>query len=98
MSVPVTLRPIAQLELGETMDWYEKQREGLGLELKDEVDRVLTRIANAPLNFRPVRGPVRRALLSRFPYAIHFLPEEDGIVVLAVFHTRRNPSRLEGRV
>ena len=97
MSLPVIFRPIAKMELDEAMGWYEKQKQGLGIELKDAVDQMLTRIVETPRRFGPVRGEVRRGLLRRFPYAIHFLPEPHAIVVLAVFHTKRDPRHLEGR-
>ena len=97
MSLPVVFRPLARMELDEAMGWYEKQKQGLGVELKEAVDQMLARIAETPGRFRPVRGEVRRALLRRFPYAIHFLPEPQAIVVLAVFHTKRDPRHLEGR-
>ena len=97
MSLPLVFRPIARLELDEAMGWYEKQKAGLGIELKEAVDQMLVRIAESPERFHPVRGEVRRALLRRFPYAIHFLPEPHAIVVLAVFHTKRDPRHLEGR-
>ena len=97
MSLPVVFRPLARTELDEAMGWYEKQKQGLGVELKEAVDQMLARIAETPGRFRPVRGEVRRALLRRFPYAIHFLPEPQAIVVLAVFHTKRDPRHLEGR-
>lgn len=97
MSLPVVFRPLARMELDEAMGWYERQKQGLGVELKEVVDAMLTRIAETPGRFPPVRGEVRRALLRRFPYAIHFLPEPQAIVVLAVFHTKRVPRHLEGR-
>jgi plasmid stabilization system protein ParE len=97
MSLPVLFRPLARRELDEAVGWYEKQKQGLGVELKEAVDQVLGRIAETPERFRPVRGEVRRALLRRFPYAIHFLLEPQAIVVLAVFHTKRDPRHLEGR-
>jgi toxin ParE1/3/4 len=97
MSLPVLFRPLARTELDEAVGWYEKQKQGLGVELKEAVDQVLGRIAETPGRFRPVRGEVRRALLRRFPYAIHFCLEPQAIVVLAVFHTKRDPRHLEGR-
>ena len=97
MSLRVVLRPIARLELDEAMGWYEQQKTGLGFELKEAVDQMLARIAETPGRFSPVHGEVRRALLRRFPYAIHYLSEPDTIVVLGIFHTRRDPRRLEGR-
>ena len=96
MSLPVRLRPIARLELDEAMAWYEKQKEGLGTELKEAIDQMFLKIGSAPGRFRPVRGKVRRALLRRFPYAIHFVPEPEAIIVLAIFHTKRDPRHLEG--
>jgi len=97
MSLPIIIRPIARLEMDDAMGWYQKQKAGLEAEFKDAVDQMLERIAAAPLRFGPVRGEVRRALLRRFPYAIHFVPEPDAIIVLAVFHTKRAPRHLEGR-
>ena len=97
MSLPVRFRPLASLELDDAIGWYEKQRPGLGLELKAEVDNFLNHIAENPTRFRCIRGNVRRALLRRFPYSIHFLEESQTIIVAAVFHGRRDPRHLEGR-
>jgi plasmid stabilization system protein ParE len=69
----------------------------LATEFKDAVDQMVERIAAASLRFGPVRGEIRRALLRRFPYAIHFVPEPNAIIILAVFHTKRDPRHLEGR-
>lgn len=38
MSYKLELRPLATLEIFEAYDWYELQREGLGLEFLDEVE------------------------------------------------------------
>ena len=97
MSLPIIFRPIARLEMDEAMGWYQKQKEGLEAEFKDAVGQLLERIAASPLRFGPVRGEIRRALLRRFPYAIHFVPEPNAVIVLAVFHTKRDPRHLEGR-
>ena len=98
MTSALVFRPLARLELTEAMEWYENQRPGLGFELKDEVNQLLVRIVSNPGQFRRVRGDIRRALLRRFPYAIHFAAEAQTIVVLAVFHGKRNPRHLEGRI
>ncbi len=97
MSSDILFRPLARNELGEAVAWYEARRPGLGLAMKEEVDIVLKRAAERPGHFRRVGGEVRRALLRRFPYALHFLAEPDAIVVVAVFHVRRDPRHLEGR-
>lgn len=70
---------------------------GFGIEFASEIDSFLARIADTPEQFRKVRGDVRRAVLRRFPYTIHFLLEADRIVLLAIFHVKRNPRTLKDR-
>ena len=50
----------------------------------------------APSAFPRVRGETRRAVLTRFPYALYFRVTDESIVVLAV-HGRQNPSRWRRR-
>jgi plasmid stabilization system protein ParE len=97
MPLPLVFRRLAQIELDESVSWYNDKRAGLGSESRIEVEKNLERIADQPLLFRRIRGEVRRAVLQRFPYSVYFLPEADRIIVLAVFHARRAPMNLERR-
>ena len=97
MTLPVVFRRIARQEMDESIAWYENERAGLGLEFAAEIEKSLNTIVVNPEQFRQVRGEIRRAVLLRFPFTIHFPIESDRIVVLAVFHVKRNPQRLEGR-
>jgi len=97
MSRPIVFRSVAQLELDEAALWYEERLPGLGLEFIDAVESLCSTIAEDPQRFPFVRNQVRRAVVLRFPYTIHYLLEADRIVVLAVFHAKRDPSRLEQR-
>ena len=97
MSLPIVFRRVARIEMEEAIAWYEYQGAGLGLQFATEIDTYLQRIADSPKQFSKTRGEIRRAVLTRFPYTIHFLDETNRIVVLAVFHVKRNPGVLEGR-
>jgi plasmid stabilization system protein ParE len=97
MSLPVIFRPIARGELNDAAAWYERQKPGLGGEFTAAVDGIISRISANPQRFRPVRPDVRRALMERFPYSIHYAVESEAIVILGVFHHRRDPRSLEGR-
>jgi plasmid stabilization system protein ParE len=97
MTLPVVFRPVAKAELEEAIIWYEKRKPGLGFDFRRVVEHELEQIAATPLRFRPVDQHTRRALLRRFPYAVHFAVEPKAIVVLAVFHTHRDPQLLRGR-
>jgi len=97
MSLPIVFRRIAKAEMDESIAWYDNQQERLGLELALEIDRTLARISQNPEQFPLIRGDIRRALLHRFPYSIHFIIETDRVVILAVFHAKRSPRLLEDR-
>jgi plasmid stabilization system protein ParE len=97
MSREVVFRHIARIEYDEAVTWYEGERAGLGLEFKSAVDEKLVAMARQPGHFCQVRGPVRRAILRRFPYTIHFIDDSARIVVLAIFHAARNPTELARR-
>ena len=91
------LRPEAEYELTEALQWYEKQVDGLGFEFLSAVDACFQSIIRRPLSYPSVHSSVRRALLRRFPYEILFIVRARRIVVLAVFHAKRDPKRWVGR-
>jgi toxin ParE1/3/4 len=95
--VTIRFRSKAARDLLEAKNWYENQREGLGLEFVDAIMGVVARVDATPAQFPRVRGETRRALLRRFPYAIYFIVEGDHRVVLAVLHQAANPMRLRRR-
>ena len=97
MSFSVVFRRIAKREFDDVISWYQDRREGLGREFSVAIEQQLGRIALSPNQFACVRGDVRRAVLQRFPYSIYFIVEDDRIVVLAIFHARRDPNQLEDR-
>jgi plasmid stabilization system protein ParE len=97
MSFSVVFRRLAKREFDDAVSWYEDRREGLGREFSVAVERLLEKIALSPNQFASLRGNLRRAVLKRFPYSIHFVVEDNRILVLAIFHARRDPEHLEER-
>jgi plasmid stabilization system protein ParE len=89
---------VAQQELDDAVAWYGGDDEDLGLAFLDEIDRTLRRILRFPLASTEIEDGIRRALVSRFPYAIIYGIDEDLIVVLAVAHLRRHPRYWADRV
>ncbi len=90
--LPVTFRRQARLEFDKAGDRYEKEREGLGIEFLAEIQLLTQRIASTPEQFPMLYGDVRKAVARRFPYCIYFRERNQRIVVLAVFHSARNPA------
>jgi len=93
----LVLRRVAAQEFDESIAWYDGERKGLGQEFRTAIEEYFQRITDNPEWFPKVRGGVRRAVVRRFPFVIHFLIEKQRIVILSVFHTSRNPDELKTR-
>jgi plasmid stabilization system protein ParE len=93
----LVLRRVAGREYDDAVARYEGEREGLGREFRTTIEKYFQRIADYPEMFPEVRGEVRRAVVRRFPFVIHFLTEKKRIVILSVFHTSRDPKQIRFR-
>jgi plasmid stabilization system protein ParE len=91
MSLKVVYRRKVGRDLAAGFSYYEGQREGLGEQFLIAVASVFDAIERYPEMFVRVHGEVRRALVSRFPYAVFYRAESKRAVVLAVLHTARDP-------
>lgn len=99
MSLPVVFRLEAEAEFEEAQAWYEDRLRGLGQEFVTRVQATIDVIRRNPGQFPRIDGEVRRALVRRFPYAIFYLADPESVVIIAVFHTSRDPAiwRLRAR-
>ncbi len=97
MNLPLILRPVARLEFDEAADWYESQRAGLGGAFTAAIRKVLIDIGARPEAHPEVHDNVRKALVSRYPYADYYRRDPGQITVLAVFHTSRDPGEWQKR-
>jgi plasmid stabilization system protein ParE len=98
MSLPIRLLPEAQRVFDDAVDWYEQRQAGLGVDFVARVREVMNRIAANPKLHAAVYGDVRKALVARFPYIVLYREEAGEVVVIAVFHTSRDPSIWQSRI
>jgi plasmid stabilization system protein ParE len=67
------------------------------LEFRDALDVTIDRISDyAPAYAAGERG-LRRALVTRFPYAVYFRVEGNTVVVVGVIHGKRHPRAWKAR-
>ena len=85
------INPFAEADLTDAKDWYDLQKDNLGVEFVEEVKKSIFRIQENPKQFPVVKKNIRKALVKRFPFLIFFYVENDLINVFAVFHVSRNP-------
>ena len=91
MTLPLVFRRPFKVDLVAGFDWYEEQRPGFGEYFLSAVQSTLKSVELHSEIFVSVHGEVRRAIVSRFPFAIFYLVEPKRIVVLRLLHTARDP-------
>ena len=96
----IIVRPLAVEDAVEAAAWYERQAQGLGEELIDEILRAIRRAASDPALFRIIRrdGEIRRVLTDRFPYKIFFSTAGERLYVHAILHGAQHDRRWRLRV
>ncbi len=97
MTSQIDFRPEAEREMRSAFVWYEAQQPGLGEAFVSAVESALETISTFPQAAPTVHRNVRRHLLKRFPHSILYLVERGRIVVVAVYHGRRDPGGWKGR-
>lgn len=82
----------------QAVNWYDKQKPGLGRMLIERVDEVFDRIREMPEIHAVKYRSARLALVRRFPYVICYTFDGDTVFVMAVFHGHRDPNVWQDRL
>ena len=92
MTLKVVFRRAAQAEFDAAALRYDMQQPGLGAQFVSEIERAVDLAASYPERFAIRHAEIRRAPARRFPYSVFYRVESERIVVLAIFHARRDPT------
>lgn len=87
----LVFRPEAVQEITEARDWYDERRLGLGVDFVSQIEAAIERIRRSPHDFACIYGQFRFVVIRRFPYSIIYHANEIELVVISVFHHRREP-------
>ncbi len=98
MKYRIIVEPEAAEDVSEAFLWYEAQRPNLGSEFLQCVEDVFVRLSRTPLIHAITHQNARQTLVNRFPYVVCYVVEDDRVVVIAVFHGYREPTRWQVRV
>jgi plasmid stabilization system protein ParE len=96
LSLPVRFSAEAAAEFSDASLWYEEKRLGLGEQFIGAVETAIGVLADWPGTGARVGGlgaglEIRRAPVTRFPYHLVYLVDDDHLRILAVAHDRRRP-------
>jgi plasmid stabilization system protein ParE len=91
MAYKIEIRPLAATEIIEAFDWYEIQKENLGFEFLDELDKFYKTLLRNPDTYSYYEKPVREGKIKRFPYTVVYELFDETIVVYSVFMAKQDP-------
>lgn len=98
MTRPIRFLPEAKEEFDAAADWYGGKRISLGLDFIFRIGSILAIIAENPEKHGKVFEEARKVVVSGFPYIILYQIKQDEVIILAVFHSSRDPSIWQERL
>ena len=88
----------AEIDLAETVAYYNMTQDNLGYEFLDEFKRTLIRIIDFPDAWSPVSKRTRRCQTNRFPYGVIYRSNAEVLLVIAVMHLHSEPEKWKKRI
>jgi toxin ParE1/3/4 len=89
LTYDLTERAVSDLRAAR--EWYDRLNVDLGNRLVDDVLGAVKLARERPTSFPLVKRNVRTVRCKRFPYRVYFRDTGEQVVVLAIYHTARDP-------
>ena len=93
MIFKIKILKLAELEIDNTVDFYESRSKGLGKRFFIYLKSYYKILKTNPEIFEVKKPPFYRELpMSKFPFVIIYEIFENEVLIHSVFHTSRNPN------
>lgn len=89
----IKISKLAYCEIDESKDYYNLQKDGLGLDFKSDIFTAVNNIASFPTLYPLISSNIRRCLLHRFPFSIFYAVRNNTVIILSVAHQHRKPKK-----
>lgn len=97
MRLELSLKAIAEARAASR--FYEKRVSGLGDRFAEAIQKSVDMIEDAPRTWSRLPGSeLRRFVVKGFPYVIHYLVEDNSILIVSIAHTSREPGYWHDRL
>lgn len=90
--------PSAKKDWQEARIWYKQQNSNLPTRFNEQIKATAIQICKLPFSHAVRYKNVRIANTRIFPYAVHYLVEEETIIIIAIHHTAINPAKWKARL
>ncbi len=99
MKYKYQITPAARDEFRMAREWYQQQHvKGLSDRFAQAVKDCIIKIRENPLAYAVRYKNVRIAHPEKFPYSIHFYPENNTLIITSIIYQGRNPLIARRRV
>ena len=88
----------AQIELDDSVAYYNHEVRGLGLDFLNEVLRTIDLIVSHPDAWPQLSERTRRCQVNRFPFSVIYQIRDNQILVVAIAHLHRKPEYWNNRI
>ena len=93
----IKLHEKAEKDLQEALDYYFEIDSKLEKNFISYLEQTFNKILKFPNLYQYETKTAQKTLMDTFPYIVIYEKYEDIIMILAIFHTSRNPINLQGR-
>ena len=91
------LHPLAENDLKIALNYYYEISPKLEKRFLSHIDKQFTNILSSPDLYQYETKTSQKVVMKKFPYIIIYEQYEGALMVLAIFHTKQSPSKLEER-
>ena len=98
MAYNLIIKPQAENDIDNALEWYSGQNEDLPLKLLNELEQSLEKIQNYPEHYQKRYNEIRIVFTKKFPYGVYYTVEENTIYIHAILHSKQNPQNAEQRI
>ncbi len=91
--------PLAKQDIKKAASWYNSKQKGLGSQFTKQVRNKVLFIRQNPEAVNIRYDGIRTAVLDAFPFMVHYTVDDNQktVIIVAVFHTSRNPDIWKNR-
>jgi toxin ParE1/3/4 len=97
MVYKLIIKPEAENDLYQAIEWYKEQNENLPVQLLNEIEEAFIKIQNHPEHYQKRHKEIRIIFTKKFPYGIYYTLEKYTIFVQAILHNKQNPKSVDKR-
>ena len=93
MTYTLSVRSEAEYDIGEAFDYYHEISTELGNDFVKCLDSAIKKVQKHPQHYRRIYKDIRRIPLRRFPYRVFYRVVGRHIIIIAIFHVRKDPTQ-----